>query len=433
MQRTFWTIPFTLQFTSDSALSCQMPASPPAGAGAEPRTERDFTIATGLGKPSEAFESEGTIMAPGLRAMGESHHVLQHPRAVPPGTPGRSQMRLRVRARLSSLLGRMGASQTWLAARRLGQPRWLTVLNYHRVDELGAAGDVDEGVLDATPASLDRQLGRLRRHCTPIALGDLLAHLDGADLPANPALVTFDDGYRDNLTIATPILDRHGIRATFFIATAYVAERRLFWWDRISWTLKHARRRRFRVDYPASLEVNLEAGVGRPAQLLHRVVKTTRLLDLERFLDDLAIQADAPWNGATEHRLADRLIMTWDDVRALRRAGMDVGSHTRTHRVLQTLAQAELPAELTGSRSDLESELGEPVSTIAYPVGPSIAGEPEIRAAAVAAGYRLGFTYGTSLQPLRIIDPLDIHRLGVEHTIDDARFCTLLAAPWLES
>jgi hypothetical protein len=65
-------------------------------------------------------------------------------------------------------------------------------------------------------------------------------------------------------------------------------------------------------------------------------------------------------------------------------------------------------------------------------VGASIADEPEIRAAAVAAGYRLGFTYGSRLQPLGAIDPLDIRRLAAEHTIDDARFCTLLAAPWLE-
>ena len=68
-------------------------------------------------------------------------------------------VRLSVRARLSSLLGRVGASQAWLAARRLGRPRWLTVLNYHRVDELEAASDVDEGVLDSTPSSLAR-MGR---------------------------------------------------------------------------------------------------------------------------------------------------------------------------------------------------------------------------------------------------------------------------------
>ena len=60
-------------------------------------------------------------------------------------------------------------------------------------------------------------------------------------------------------------------------------------------------------------------------------------------------------------------------------------------------------------------------------------GEPEIRAAAAAAGYRLGFTYGLGLQPLGAIDPLDLRRLAAEHTISDARFCTLLAAPWIEA
>lgn len=387
-------------------------------------------IAFGIVGDASRVEVQSRDLAFALR----SAHVLQHP-GWSPSEPDKDSVhlviRLRVRARLSSLLGRVGASQAWLAARRLGGGRWLTVLNYHRVDELEAARDVDEDVLDATPASLDRQLSRLKRHCTPITLGDLLAHLQGADLPLNPALVTFDDGYRDNLLNAVPILQRHGIRASFFIATSYVAERRLFWWDRISWTLRHARRRRFRLDYPSSLEVDLEAGIGRPAWLLHRMVKTTRQLDLGRFLDGLATQADAPWDATTERRLADRLIMTWDDVRALRASGMDVGSHTRTHRVLQTLAPDELPAELSGSRADLEAALGEPVPTIAYPVGQSIVGQPGIRAAVVAAGYRLGFSYGKSLQPLGALDPFDVHRVAADHTVDDARFCTLLAAPWL--
>ncbi len=342
-------------------------------------------------------------------------------------------MRLRVRARLSSLLGEVGASQAWLTSRRWGRPRWLTVLNYHRVDSIDAAADVDEGVLDSTPESLDRQLGRVRRHFTPIALGDLLAHLDGADLPPNPMLVTFDDGYRDNLENAVPILKRHGIRATFFIATNYVAERRVFWWDRISWILKHARRRYFRLSYPLIQEVNLETGIREAEYLLHEMVKTTRLLKLERFLDELAAHADAPWDAATERRLAERLLMTWDDVRTLRHAGMDVGSHTRTHRVLQTVPAEELSSEFAGSRADLESALSESISAIAYPVGPSIANDPGIRAAAVAAGYRLGFSYDTGLQPLGAVDPLDIHRIVAEHTFDDARFCTLLAAPWLGS
>jgi hypothetical protein len=90
-----------------------------------------------------------------------------------------------------------------------------------------------------------------------------------------------------------------------------------------------------------------------------------------------------------------------------------------------------LASEFSGSRADLESALGQSVTAIAYPVGPSIVGHPAIRSAAEAAGYRLGFTYGTGLQPLGAIDPLDVHRLGVEHSFDDARFCTLLAAPWL--
>ena len=61
--------------------------------------------------------------------------------------------------------------------------------------------------------------------------------------------------------------------------------------------------------------------------------------------------------------------MTWDDVRALAGAGMDIESHTRTHRVLDTLDRDQLRDELVGSRRDLEAQLGRPIRAIAYPVG----------------------------------------------------------------
>ena len=84
--------------------------------------------------------------------------------------------------------------------------------------------------------------------------------------------------------------------------------------------------------------------------------------------------------------------MTWDQVRALARAGMDVESHGRRHRVLQTLDDATLDDELAGSRADLEAQLGRPVRAIAYPVGRRIAREARIRDALAAAGYRIGLT-----------------------------------------
>jgi peptidoglycan/xylan/chitin deacetylase (PgdA/CDA1 family) len=338
-------------------------------------------------------------------------------------------MRLRLRARLAHVLGAVRLPEAVFALRRRGRPAWLTVLNYHRVNVKEAGADVDEGVIDVVPEGFERQLELVREHFTPVALADVLALLEGAEPPPNPVLVTFDDGYRDNLEIAVPLLRRHGIRATFFIATGYVSGRRLFWWDRIAWTVKHARHRRFRLEYPEVQEVDLETA-GACERLL-QVVKDCRRLDLGRFLADLAGASAAPWTSSVESALVDRLVMRWDDVRALRSAGMDVGSHTRTHRVLQTLPAEALAGELEGSRADLEAELDEPVRAIAYPVGGPVRDHPAILQALQAAGYRVGFSYGTGLQPLARLDPFDVRRVAADAATSHAHFRLMLSLPRL--
>jgi peptidoglycan/xylan/chitin deacetylase (PgdA/CDA1 family) len=333
---------------------------------------------------------------------------------------------------LAWAVGALGVADAILAtASRRKPPAFLTVLNYHRVNNPGAAAEMDEGVLDATPEGLDRQLGILRSHFTFISLEGLLRHLEGQPLPPNPALVTFDDGYRDNLTNAVPILRRHGVLATFFIATEYVAKRRLFWWDRISWIVKHAKRRRFTLSVPEAVDVDVELGIDRAARLLHEVVKSHAGLDLEAFLESLARAADAPWSEATEAALVQQNVMHWDDVRALRTAGMSIGSHTRTHRVLSTIPVEELANELSGSRSELEAALGECVQTLAYPVGRPVARIPAIRAAVVDAGYKLAFSYGSGRQGLRSLDPLDVRRFAEDWGETDQALLGRLSLPWL--
>ena len=125
------------------------------------------------------------------------------------------------------------------------------------------------------------------------------------------------------------------------------------------------------------------------------------------------------------------MICSWDQVRALAAAGMDIGSHTRTHRVLQTVPEAELAAELAGSRADLEAVLGRPVRAIAYPVGDPVVGHPAIRRALEAAGYAVGLTNstGASLIWPRRPHPLDIRRQALDRGDPPSFFRAVLAVP----
>jgi peptidoglycan/xylan/chitin deacetylase (PgdA/CDA1 family) len=297
-----------------------------------------------------------------------------------------------------------------------------------------AATRLDEGVVDVTPQQLDRQLAFLRRWFDPIGLEDLLAFVRrGAALPANPVLVTFDDGYRDNHDTALPILRRHGVRATFFVATDYVDRRRPYWWDRVAFVLKGSARERIELAYPEPMQLALGDASERRAAVrrVSRVIKDRRGLDLDRFLAALEDAAGLTLGAHDERRLVEQTVMTWEHVVALRRAGMAVGSHTRTHRVLQTLDAAQIADELGSSRRKLEDVLGEPVMAISYPVGKPLWETPHLERAVREAGYELGFSNGTGVNRVRDFHPLDVRRISLELGITDAFFRSMLAIPWL--
>ncbi len=338
------------------------------------------------------------------------------------------------RSALASVLGRTGVLPLVLTLRKRGLLRpWIPVLTYHRVARPEDAGTFDAGVVDVTPEAFDEQLAFLVRWFDLVGLDELIAFRRGAPLPPNPLLITFDDGYLDNHDTALPILRAHGARAAFFIATSYIEDRRLFWWDRINHFVKSSSARSIELAYPRPmrLELTTEGDRRRATRALLRVIKDNFGLDLDRFLDEVSRAAGVTLDPAEERRLVDRTLMTWDHVRALRRAGMDIGSHTRRHRVLQTLPQDELARELTGSRDDLEKVLGEPVRTISYPVGKPLEYTPVIRNAVRDAGYELGFSNGTGVNHVWRFDALDARRISMDVGLSPAFYRAMVAVPYL--
>jgi peptidoglycan/xylan/chitin deacetylase (PgdA/CDA1 family) len=343
------------------------------------------------------------------------------------------------RRRLARVLDEAKVLRAMLALRsRFGSP-WITVLTYHRVAEASWSSSVggslfDDGVIDSTPEELDQQLRFVRRHFDPITLDDLLAFRRGAPLPKNPVLVTFDDGYRDNHDVALPILNRNGIKAVFFVATSYIDERRVFWWDRINHALKSTRRTRIALDYPGPMMLELDSDVARSRAILTalRIVKHSFGLDLERFLAHLGERAEVAIDRDEERRFADDLLMTWDQIRELHRNGMAVQSHTVTHRVVQTLEAAPLAVELRESKAKLEAELGAKVRALAYPVGITLRFAPHVRRAVEDAGYELAFTNGNGINDRRSFDPYAITRLSPDYSVPDYQFRAMLTLPYFK-
>jgi len=332
-----------------------------------------------------------------------------------------------LRRRLARLLDASGIAGLLLRVRS----GWVPMLNYHRIHPEPEAQPFDRGVIDATPAELDRHMAILTRYFTPIGVDQLADHVThGKPLPERPALVTFDDGYRECLTRALPILQARGVRASFFVPTALVSERRAFWWDRLSYLVRTSQAQRLEIHYPSSMTIDLHAGSESAVRRLLVAFKQTWDIDVERFVEEVGRAAGVAWDRALEQRVADELVLDWGAVRQLAAAGMEIHSHTRTHRILLNLPEAELDSELVGSRCDIRDAVGRAPRAISYPVGRPIGERPGLVERVQRAGYELGFSTGVAGSRARV-QPFDIGRVCLDIGTDAAEFRAMLVHPAL--
>lgn len=311
-------------------------------------------------------------------------------------------------------------SAPWLTASalrvRAGLRRvQLTALTYHRVVERKVFEAEGDDLIDATTEAFDAQVGALGRLGTFVTATDVARWVDGAAIPRAPVMLTFDDGYLECLKDVLPVLKRRRARATFFVSPGYLDERRLFWWERIRRAVRRTCVPWLELGYPRPTRIRVDIDRAVAIRAAEAVVKETPHLDIERYLADIESAAGVPLSRTEELQAVARTMMDWDHVGRLVDAGMDVQSHTLTHRVLQTLSPSELVDEFVGSREALERRTRRPVVAVAYPVGYSVAHLDHVRAALRLSGYRLGFSNhtGTSTVSARF-DPFDVRRIAMD-------------------
>lgn len=103
--------------------------------------------------------------------------------------------------------------------------RAAAILMYHRIN------DHDSNGLTTPTRTFDHMIRELKKRFSIVALAELVRDVR-LDRPlGNCVAITFDDGYRDNLLCAAPILQKHGVPATFFITSGYIGTQRIFPWD----------------------------------------------------------------------------------------------------------------------------------------------------------------------------------------------------------
>jgi len=302
------------------------------------------------------------------------------------------------------------------AGPRMGDVLWgrdrLTTLVYHRIGDPDEAGqDFDPGVFSATPEMFERQMRWMAANHDVIGLGDLVAHVrDGARLPDRPALITFDDGYRDNHELAFPVLRDLNLPAVVFLATGAIGTDRVMWWDEVWYLLVHTER--------TGAELPLVGPRSLHDLAARRVAQRDLLAAFKAVPDDARVAAMADLRvvlDVTAPRLGRPLFMDWDAVSELVAHGVDCEPHTVDHPILIRVDGDRARREIAESAETVASRTGRMPTAFAYPNGDY---SHDTMAALRESGIHLAFTM--ELGPTRARDvrsaPLEIPRVPVDAT-----------------
>ncbi len=307
-----------------------------------------------------------------------------------------------------------------------GAGRWrgLVVLNYHRIGQ-AAGTPYDHGLWSASAEAFAGQMRFLRRHMDLVDPADL-AQLRGRSR-GRYAMVTFDDGYRDNYESALPILRSEGVRATFFVATGFIDRPSLPWWDEIAWMVRSCRQPR--LDLRPWLERPVEMDEPDRERAVRSVLRIYKGLPGERLGDFLDAVGTATGSGRAGPGHADRFWMTWEMLRDMRDAGMTIGGHTVSHPVLANMSTARQREEILQCGQRLKEELLQPMECFSYPVGNPAAFDERTRAVLAEAGVRWGFSYYGGCRRFDDWDPYDIRRVAVETETTGPWFRSIMTLP----
>jgi peptidoglycan/xylan/chitin deacetylase (PgdA/CDA1 family) len=275
---------------------------------------------------------------------------------------------------------------------RARQRKLPLILCYHGVVPDTIADDPFNYGNVISVSEFSAQMAMIARSMKPLSLASLRDWLVGStEMPPDSILVTFDDGYRNNLAHAAPILTNFGIPAIFFVSAGYVGSDRLLWptdiYRRVLlWPFKG-------VPLPDGSMLDVS-----PAEIPKRIALAEWAREFCKLIPDdltrhyLRILSEAMLPVLTQEEAEMFSFLSWDELRQLHRLGFEIGSHTTDHCILTRIPAYQLATELIASKQQIEEHLRIPCLSLAYPNGSQADYSPSILFAAAQSGYQIGFT-----------------------------------------
>ncbi len=282
----------------------------------------------------------------------------------------------------------------------------ILIINHHRVGN-AASTRFDRGVFSASAEQFDLQLKYFKKHFNVVSGEELEALVSGkAPLKRMHIAITFDDGYRNDYATSFQVLKANDCAAAFFLVPEYVGTSTVPWWDEIAYLVRNSPKSQITLSTPVPLTLTLEADREPAIYAVLRHYKRKDNVHGDKLLAELRQEAgcEVPATG--------RRFISWEEAREMKAAGMTIGSHTQTHGILGQMPPETQQWELTESKKNIETNLGDKVDTLAYPVGIRGSFTPDTEKIARAAGYKMCFSFYGGINTPEHMQPMNVLRMA---------------------
>ena len=245
------------------------------------------------------------------------------------------------------------------------------ILMYHRIidKDLQSPFPVQPGMY-VTPDNFGKQVKFLKDKFKIISLDVLVERLKNGEDVSGCCVLTFDDGWRDNYTNAFPILKKHQVPATIFLATGFIDTQKWFWPEEVSLSLAWL--------YQNKMDSSKLLGIlqklfdksqfyscGLPCDAIDRFID--KLKQYEPQQRERVVAALKDVCPATKH---ERILMNWNEVQEMANSGLiSFGAHTVSHTLLDQLTVENARYEIKKSKEDIEKRIEKQVNLFAFPNG----------------------------------------------------------------
>ena len=217
----------------------------------------------------------------------------------------------------------------------------------------------------------EKEIPYLKKNYQILPMDEVVAHIksgQGFDRPT--VAITFDDGYRDNYTLAYPLLQKHGVPATIYLTSSLIGSEKRTWTDQIEQAFLLTHREYFLL--PALFgeeKISIRTKEEKRTTCIELASKLKSLPDMRRkeLLHD--IFEGLGMNGSNPLERGSRIMLNWDEVKEMARHGITFGSHSHTHPILSRMPPQEAKEDILMSKKIIEEQLGREIKHFAYPNG----------------------------------------------------------------